>query len=393
MLLSNVPPLSRFLILVMLVFLMLNLLLLSQRHTRWLHSAAVVESDNNPYVDECDGLRGSDRVVITVKTGASEAQDRIPALMTTSLRCAPNVLLFSDMEQDIGEYHLHDSLDAISHEIKDGNPDFDLYRKQYILKEAGHTDFSRPEAKFEDLRKAAWILDKYKNTHVVEKAWDLMPDREWYLHIDADTYVFMPSLVHWLRKLDHSQKIYAGSMVCTGIPFAHGGSGILVSRAATYNLAVEHNGTAALMDKKVAGLPYGDLILAHAMKDHGIPTTNAIPIINGETPWTVPFARGHWCQPVVTVHHISPAEAERLAEFEKNRAHREVCTVVEFLMERPADTNFVGAAELRRTVRRLRLENHSRPNHGRLGRHGCRGRETPHDLTPLISRRVRASMR
>ena len=42
--------------------------------------------------------------MVAVKTGATEALEKIPALMQTSLRCAKTVLFFSDLEQDIGSY-------------------------------------------------------------------------------------------------------------------------------------------------------------------------------------------------------------------------------------------------------------------------------------------------
>ena len=46
-----------------------------------------------------------------VKTGASEAVEKVPTQMATTLRCAKHVLHFSNLEQDIGQYHLHDALD------------------------------------------------------------------------------------------------------------------------------------------------------------------------------------------------------------------------------------------------------------------------------------------
>jgi hypothetical protein len=59
---------------------------------------------------------------------------------------------------------------------------------------------------------AAWTLDKYKKLHIVEKACAMKPDLDWYLHIDADTYVIWPSLVEWLEQLDLSKESFLGSM-------------------------------------------------------------------------------------------------------------------------------------------------------------------------------------
>jgi hypothetical protein len=50
------------------------------------------------------------RIVVSAKTGATEAAAKIPMQMQTTLKCAKNVFLLSGLEQDIGEYHLHDAL-------------------------------------------------------------------------------------------------------------------------------------------------------------------------------------------------------------------------------------------------------------------------------------------
>jgi len=49
--------------------------------------------------------------------------------MQTSLRCAKHVLFFSDLEQDIGQYHLYDTFENFSTETLE-TPDFEFYRKQ-----------------------------------------------------------------------------------------------------------------------------------------------------------------------------------------------------------------------------------------------------------------------
>jgi len=284
-------------------------------------------ADPNNRSQECGKLGDLKQVVITVKTGASEAEDRIPTIMTTSLRCAPNVLIFSDMFQDVKGYRIYDSLDDVAPEVSQENSAFDLYRLQQKLKKSHPNHFvTALKASMNDLEKAAWDLDRYKNLHIVEKAWELRPKSDWYLHVDADTYVFLPTLASWLRTLNPSEPIYGGSMACVGMGFAHGGSGILISRAATENLVVQHKGEAARWDPKISEFPYGDLVLAYAFKEYDIPVSNAWPIINGETPATIPFAEHHWCQPIVTVHHISPQEAERLGQFERRREHPDVST-------------------------------------------------------------------
>jgi hypothetical protein len=71
------------------------------------------------------------------------------------------------------------------------NPDFEFYKKQKELWENNQNmnilqGVRNPKNK-EEL--AAWTLDKYKFIHVVEKTWAMKPDMDWYLFIDADTYL------------------------------------------------------------------------------------------------------------------------------------------------------------------------------------------------------------
>lgn len=284
------------------------------------------KQDNGP----CAGLEGSDRIVVAIKTGATEANLKIPAQLRTSLRCAPNVHIFSDMEQTIGNHTVHDALKSVSIDVKDGNRDFDLYREQQELKD--------PEKIIETLRDmkspgssdlAAWTLDKYKNIHIVEGVWQLQPEHDWYLFIDADTYVLWDTLLEWTRRLDHDQVSYIGARTAiNGFVFAHGGTGYLLSRAAMQKIAVKNKGTAARWDPQIRHECCGDLVLAKAIKDYGIELTNASPTMDGHPPGDIPFDKNRWCHYLVTMHHITPELFDIIAEFEVNREETNVSRTV-----------------------------------------------------------------
>ncbi|KIM97610.1 glycosyltransferase family 31 protein [Oidiodendron maius Zn] len=272
--------------------------------------------------DGCEWLTGLERVVITVKTGATEASQKIPVQMRTSLRCAPHVLVFSDMAQRIGDIELHDVLGDTADEVKDGNPAFEIYRKQQELKDPEEIHRQLKSFKTPGTNEAAaWTLDKYKNMHLVEKAWALRPDMDWYLHVDADTYVMLPSLAAWLKRLDKKKHLYLGrSIPVDGITFGHGGSGILLSGEAMRMFAVDNVGTAARWDPIVNSSCCGDLLLSRALWEIGIPRVlHAWPSINGESPTTMPFGEQQWCEPIVTMHHVTAEEMSAAAKFEKGR--------------------------------------------------------------------------
>lgn len=306
---------------VVILYLSVTQLLLPSDRWRILSVLRRIASTNNA---GCSNLAGGDRIVVTVKTGATEAVEKVPIQFKTALRCVPaqNILWFSDMNQKIDNHHLHDALDTIEPSITYGNPDFEIYREQQKLQDPLLITTQLRTMRHPKMpeKHAAWVLDKYKNIHIAEKSWTMKPDMDWYLHIDADTYVVWSSLLFWLPTLDPAEKFFIGSKVYQdNHAFAHGGSGILLSKAAAYDLVVEHNGTAALWDHRMNRGPYGDALLAQAAEEHGLNVTNAFPMFHGETPFTVWFHAAVWCMPIVTFHHISGSEWEQLKAFEEQR--------------------------------------------------------------------------
>jgi hypothetical protein len=323
------------------------------------------EPTEKPYSEKhgrwCDAFQGSDNVVVTVKTGATEISEKVPMQMVTALQCAPNAVVFSDMAQTIGDYQIHDALAAIPASVKDGNSDFDIYREQEKLRGSGL--ISKVLKGHKDPRDenalAAWTLDKYKNLHMYEEAWEMYPNRNWYLHLDADSYVIWSSLLAWMARLDPTKELFLGSLsYIVGKPFAHGGSGILLSRAAMENFAVTHNGTAARWDHQMHENCCGDWVFGQVMHEYGVDVSNSWPTINGETPATIPFGKEYWCQPMVTLHHVSPEQMQQLATFERQRANPTVCTWIFIKFNTQSSLIHccsTGATTLQRAVHRSRF--------------------------------------
>ncbi|KAG4431313.1 hypothetical protein IFR05_013210 [Cadophora sp. M221] len=315
----------RLLVGTVILYLGVTQFVLSEEHWQIVPGLRKLTTTTNNQSPFCSNLTDFDRIVVTVKTGATEAAEKVPVQLRTSLRCVPiaNILWFSDMNQDIGVHKLHDALDTIEPAVKDGNPDFDLYRKQQELQDpvliASQLRGMRDPRDSKNL--AAWQLDKYKNIHIVEKSWALKPEMDWYLHIDADTYLIWSSLLSWLPRLDPTKRSFIGSKAYDGKQaFAHGGSGLLLSKEVSHDLVVVHNGTAARWDSRMDSIYYGDSLLARALQEYGVSVTNSFPMFNGETPSTLWFHAGVWCMPIVTLHHISASESEQLKAFEEKRS-------------------------------------------------------------------------
>ncbi|KAK0130325.1 hypothetical protein ONS96_000846 [Cadophora gregata f. sp. sojae] len=277
--------------------------------------------------NQCPDTDLANNIVIAVKTGASEASEKIPSLMQTSLRCAKNVFFFSDLEQDIGPYHLHDTLNKISPEVKKLDGAFEFYRlQQEAWRRDGSVNSTRgmkDPSSSSDL--AAWTLDKYKNTHILEKIWEFAPEKEWYIVIDADTYVIWPNLLHWLPSLDSAKKMFLGSVAFIGSTgFAHGGSGTVFSRSLMRDYAVTHNGTASRLDIKIHTSCCGDVMVSEILREYGNKLVNIQPEISGQKPGTIPYLTDYWCQPSLTMHHFDAKDMEAFNQFEKSRGNTSV---------------------------------------------------------------------
>ncbi|KAG4430449.1 hypothetical protein IFR05_014075 [Cadophora sp. M221] len=235
----------------------------------------------------------------------------------TSLRCAKNVFFFSDLEQDIGPYHLHDALVDIALEVKKLDGAFEFYQlKQEAWRRdenVNSTKGMKDHKSSNDL--AAWTLDKYKNTHILEK----------YIVIDADTYVVWSSLLHWLPSLDSAKKMSLGSVAFMGSTgFAHGGSGTVFSRSLMYYYAVTHNGAAARLDSKIHNSCCGDVMVSEALKEYGNDLIKIQPEFSGQKPGTIPYYTDYWCQPTLTMHHYNAEDMKAFHQFESGRENKSI---------------------------------------------------------------------
>jgi hypothetical protein len=112
------------------------------------------------------------------------------------------------------------------------------------------------------------------------------------------------------------------------VSFAHGGSRILITGAASHNFAVTNKGTAARWDPQIPNNCCGDYVLAQALLKNGVgPVKHSWPTINRESQSTIPFGEEHWCRPLVTIHHVSPEEAIEMGKFEDRRPDKSVCAM------------------------------------------------------------------
>ncbi|EHK27156.1 glycosyltransferase family 31 protein [Trichoderma virens Gv29-8] len=285
---------------------------------------AAVHSSWN-FSSPCAGFPNMDGIMLVMKTGATEAYDKLPTQLLTGLQCIDDFLLFSDLEQQIGKYHIYDSLDRVDDKIKEKYKEFKLYQAQQECPVSQKDCTAGMDG--------GWELDKFKFVNMIVRAWELRPNQEWYVFAEADTYVVWPTLVHWLRnKVNPRDNVYIGSVaMISGFPFAHGGSGYIVSGALMRKMAQIPDITK--YDDKAGDECCGDVVFSRVAKEVGTKVLNAHPMFNGEKPNTLPYGPGHWCEPLFTMHHVNSEEISSVWQYEQTRT-KQVGTPYDFMQIR-----------------------------------------------------------
>lgn len=263
----------------------------------------------------CQAFADPGNIVFVIKTGATEVYEKLPTQLLTTLGCVQDFLLFSDLEERIGPYHIRDTLSDFNETLKETLPDFELYREQL--------EYRRTNQDMANLKgDKAWKLDKYKFLHLVEKAWLERPGRDWYFFFETDTYIVWTNLVLWMKRISPPKEpLYFGFIqYFMNDAFAHGGSGIVISGQLLEQLIGDHAGLANKYDDVFTRNCCGDSVLANTIRQElDLGVQNMYPQINGEKPSTLGFGPSQWCQPVVTMHHLHPRERTAIFDFEQAR--------------------------------------------------------------------------
>ncbi|PHH75509.1 hypothetical protein CDD82_4413 [Ophiocordyceps australis] len=271
----------------------------------------------------CSRMPETDDVLFVLKTGASEAFDKLPTQLLGSVQCLSDVLIFSDKEQQVGKYHLYDALDRVSDTVKKTSPEFELYESQLNCP-VSLRDCTQPG------QSGAWDLDKYKFLNILVRTWEMRPGHKYYLFAEADSYVFWPNMMHWLRTraAKASDELYAGSVALQDdFPFAHGGSGYVLSGRVVERVVESMPGLAPRFDGLAPTKCCGDLLLGMAMHEAGVVVRHAFPMFNGEKTAVLPFGETHWCQPILTLHHMDAEDVATMWQYEQTRTSTDILQI------------------------------------------------------------------
>ncbi|KAL4912994.1 hypothetical protein BDW62DRAFT_214591 [Aspergillus aurantiobrunneus] len=295
-------------------------------------NAAPVYSVNGLIPADCPSLPGLENVVLVLKTGVTEAHDKLPIHRNTTLRCIPNYIVWSDFDESVADIPVHDVLFNESAHLH-SKPDFNLYTRvqthgrnaltQHDLSDDPSTPFGKTNP--------GWKLDKWKFVPMIQHTFALFADRpnlDWFVFMEADTYIVWSSLLAWLQKLDARKPYYLGNqMQIADVLFAHGGSGFVLSRPAISRaadlVAAQRDHWYWVTEREWAG----DCVLGILLRDAGVNLHWSWPMLQIAPPkevdhFSANYGHNAWCYPAVTFHHLRPNEIAEIEAAEKSLARR-----------------------------------------------------------------------
>ncbi|KAK5682947.1 hypothetical protein LTS10_004475 [Elasticomyces elasticus] len=258
-------------------------------------------------------------VTIVLKIGAGEATERLSKYLTHLSHCKPDLLIFSDRQDKQSSFEIVDVLANLQPRLTLDNPDFDIYSR---IQETNATEGRSDEG---------WRLDKYKFLPMMEWTSYMRPNSQWYVFVELDTYVNYDNLYRFLSTFDPTTAHYFGSPVWPKkkLVFAHGGSGFVLSSGAMGKVMIL--GQKFGDNQRIPGTHFfgqdvekfccGDEVLARVLKQSGVSLRGYWPMFNGEKPSTISFGKDHWCEAVISLHHLHDHDFVELTRWEALRTH------------------------------------------------------------------------
>lgn len=240
--------------------------------------------------------------------------------LLTTLTRLPNFAIYSDAADSIAGYEVIDILANVSETQLLNSPQFKTYRQIRAMR-SKHNYIPASELDTQD----GWVLDKFKPLKMLEHAYSTVSHMDWFVVIDDDTILLADNLTRFLATLDPSKAYYLGSAVA-GLDhvFAHGGSGIVLSRALMERAFANPESKRWIDEytKRAEAECCGDYILAVMLKEKlgvTLDYESSGGRFQGEPIFRVPASSSNWCQEIITMHKQSARDFELVWEYEKIR--------------------------------------------------------------------------
>ncbi|KAK9428567.1 hypothetical protein V1505DRAFT_214198 [Lipomyces doorenjongii] len=277
---------------------------------------------------ETSYVPGTEDVFLMIKTGATVLWQRFPIHIATTLPQVPHFAVYSDAPDMVAGIPIIDILAGTKQKTRDSGQ-FNTWRtQQQLLSE--HANIEMWEAGIS----GGWQLDKYKNLPMVAHGYQTYPTAKWYIFMDADTYILWPNMMRWLSSINHEDMLYMGSVTYQSptAPFVHGGSGVVMSGALVRETFGKDPSLGGQYEEYAQYHCCGDHVLAHAFQDRGfspVLSRDDYPYVSwrfqggfegelqAEPPSNVRYSKDNWCKEIVTFHHLTAHDIEKLYEFEQ----------------------------------------------------------------------------
>ncbi|KAK3068377.1 hypothetical protein LTR53_014110 [Teratosphaeriaceae sp. CCFEE 6253] len=263
----------------------------------------------------CPVIPSSADFLVSMKTGATELFAKLPEQMLTTLRCVPNYMVFSDIAQEMGDYHIYSSLEDVSDSYKYSHRDFNFYRRLLDLAAKGQ-DLSLLQIT-KQAEGSAWDLDKWKFVPITHKVYKEQPDVKWYIFLEADSYMAWSNVLELLALYDPEEPWYLGATHFYGeTAFAHGGMGYFISNGAMKQLdKIYDHSHVAKWEQRISESCCGDVELAAVLQEAGVNITGVSGLYGESLTW-FEWDDGNWCEPALSWHHVRAHDVEALWQFE-----------------------------------------------------------------------------
>ncbi|KAM6478964.1 glycosyltransferase family 31 protein [Trichoderma sp. SZMC 28011] len=316
----------------------------SIHHTVTEFLPASVETGKDSTRELCDSFPKHvlSRIQPVLKTGHGDNKEKLNAQMDSTSACftPDELIIFSDLDEKIRDHH---AIDILAHlpSAHYNATTFKMWEEYLAQKEMQANGVLDTAAQVKHIN--GWALDKFKFLPMMERAWAMKPNRDFYVFYETDTYIFWDNLFRFLQTYNPDANVYIGSPSPgrrdpkrgdQGTLFANGGPGYVISRGAMKTLLQRTTGpygqyTDDPLSVKFSYLNHddeccGDSVLGWVLWELGIPMHGHWPMFSDYGLHDIPFNDQHWCQPLITLHKTSPKDMVDLFtwEFSQRKSQR-----------------------------------------------------------------------
>ncbi|KAL2913544.1 hypothetical protein HK105_207004 [Polyrhizophydium stewartii] len=296
-------------------------------------------------------------LAVALKTGRDVALERTPIQLLTFLSDVPNLIVIAEAPGvSVGAHQVIDVYSGMYAALNTSDPLAPLIAAEEAKRKA-NGGVQAPAHQAKDKNNEAvqvnqaslgWKADAHKNLPGYRELYRRFPTADWFIMIDDDTYFMFDNFQEHIKAYDPDEPLYFGAPTnfkdCDGVKkfgdgpkFAHGGSGIVLSRGAVKKLM---SGLDACMVRYKTCWA-GDVRTALCLRDQGILLLKNLTGFSSDPPSKKLYRFFEPCLLPISFHHLLVTQAQRMWDAE-SRLHQ-----VQGRLMTMADVykNWVGAQE------------------------------------------------